>query len=156
MPGYKSHLLGASIFLGILLIMLAIVGYYLKPIVVLQAVFFVMLGALFPDIDTKSKGQKLFYAVLCLFIIGLLFSKKYYAGMALAILGFLPLFSNHRALFHKFWFAGLVVGGFVFGCSFYYPAYAHAAILNGFFFLLGVLSHLMLDFGVKGFLKKSI
>ena len=154
MPGYKGHMLGAFVFLGLSLMASAAAGFVFQPALVAQAAFFVFLGALFPDIDTKSKGQKLFYAVLCAFIIGLFVYKKYYAGLALALLGFLPLFSNHRALFHKFWFAGIVAGALMIGCAFYCPAYTNVGIRNGMFFLVGVLSHLILDFGLRGFLKK--
>jgi membrane-bound metal-dependent hydrolase YbcI (DUF457 family) len=151
---YKGHMIGALLFLIASLMMLAAAGYYIKPLFIMQAIFFVILGALFPDIDTKSKGQKLFYAVLFIVVIGLLVYKRYYAGLALALLGFCPLFVNHRALFHTFWFSGVVVIVLVLGCHFYCPAYTNAGIRNGLFFLVGVLSHLILDFGPRKFLTK--
>lgn len=154
MPDYKGHLVGAFAFLGLSLAALGCAGYYLKPIVVAQGLFFVFLGALFPDIDTKSKGQRLFYAVMFVAMMGLLIYQKYLAGLALAILGFFPLFVKHRALFHKFWFATMLVVAAVLGCALYWPAYTNAGIRNGLFFLVGILSHLVLDFGVRGLLKR--
>ena len=154
MPDYKGHLIGAFAFLGLSLLVLSAAGYYLKPALVIQAAFFVCLGALFPDIDTKSKGQKFFYAVLFVTMIGLLICKKYYIGLSLALFGFLPLFSNHRGLFHTFWFAAVVFITAIIGCALYCPVYTNIGIRNGLFFLIGVISHLMLDFGMRRCFKR--
>lgn len=154
MPGYKGHMLGACAAVVICVAALAWFGYRVSPLYFLQGLFFAWLGALFPDIDTKSKGQKMLYAVLFVLIVALLLYKKYVIASVLALMAFMPLFVNHRGIFHRFWFAALITAAAVAGCALQFPWCAAATVRNGLFFLLGFFSHIALDFGLLGLWRK--
>jgi hypothetical protein len=65
MANYKGHLIGGAVAYSIFLFVgrLHNMSFY----TVLEWLLFSLAGALFPDIDTKSKGQKLFYWFLLFF-----------------------------------------------------------------------------------------
>lgn len=154
MPGYKGHFFGALLFFVIILAGLLFFQCSASWKICAQGLFFTILGALFPDIDTKSQGQKLFYAVLCIVLISLICYKKYLLGITIALLGFIPLFSRHRGLFHSFWFAAVLVSVCISVIVLQFPLYTALAIHNGVFFLVGVYSHLVLDFGLRRALRR--
>ena len=62
MPNYKGHIVGGTV---TYLVVLQVIKHAQPNIhVVLQGLVFCLLGSLFPDIDVKSKGQKIFYLQL--------------------------------------------------------------------------------------------
>ncbi len=147
-------MVGAGAAVVATMMLLAWCGYRLESSVCAQGLFFAWLGALFPDVDTKSKGQKLVYAVVFVLTVTLLCYKKYLVAALVAIVSFVPLFTNHRGLFHRTWFAAAVAALGVVACSLQFPAGSASAVRNGLFFMVGFLSHLLLDFGFFGLLRR--
>ncbi len=107
---------------------------------------YTLIGALFPDIDTKSKIQRVIYII---FLVLLLLLAVHQADMPQQLQQvFLPAY--------RLW---CITGHFSFdiifnisGCSarlrahkFYYPAYTPTMVYNVIFFLAGVFSHLFAD-----------
>lgn len=146
---------GALIAFGLCVACLSYIGYHFEPALVAQGLFFAWLGALFPDIDTKSQGQKLLYAALFVVIMILFVFKKYMLSAVLALFAFFPLFTNHRGLTHSLLFITLLTFAATAGCVLQFPACSTAAVRNGIFFLVGAFSHLLLDFGPRGLLKRA-
>lgn len=113
MPGYRGHLIGGACAFALVLLCVT------KPYTILNAaewLCFTLLGSLFPDVDIKSKGQKLFYrgVVVC----ALIFIMQQW-WQALGVLGAMALFPqlcNHRGVFHEPWFL-LVVPFAAFVCK---------------------------------------
>jgi hypothetical protein len=67
MPGYKGHLTGGLLAGGLAIGAAVILGRLAyAPLHLAGLMGFCLLGALFPDVDTDSKGQNLFYTVLIL------------------------------------------------------------------------------------------
>ncbi len=144
MPGYKGHLIGGAIAFACLTIALSC---WQKPSFFLAIHYFVcaLLGSLFPDIDTKSRGQGIFYRIVLIVLAFLLYNGQHYLFMLLSLLAFAPLLVAHRGLFHRpfflisvpliifgiCFFSGLVVGPIAFGYT--------------IFFIIGSLSHIFLD-----------
>ena len=59
MSNYRGHLIGACIVYSVIIFVLS---FHTKSFITLtEWLLCTLLGSLFPDIDTKSKGQKLFY-----------------------------------------------------------------------------------------------
>ena len=151
MPGYKGHLIGGAVVgaLGIYLLQ------NMRPsaVTLIEWGICALLGALFPDIDIKSKGQKVFYRMLLMVFAFLLMSKRYQLFALISILSVVPMIVRHRGLFHKIWF----VIGFpllVFWCiSAYFPVYRVILLYDVSFFIAGALSHLWLDLGVRRMLR---
>ena len=59
MPGFRGHLIGGTV--TYLAILQCIKSMQPSIPVIISGFIFCIIGSLFPDIDIKSKGQKLFY-----------------------------------------------------------------------------------------------
>ena len=151
MPGYKKHLSVAFILYGAVLAFFA-----LRQLAISQAVewlLFILLGALFPDIDIKSKGQLLFYHIVLLLLLYFFLTGQWSALIGLSLLSCMPLVVNHRGIFHNFAFILLVVlASTSLGCYVWPHRYIFLCY-DACFFLLGVFSHLALDKGIWGVFK---
>ncbi len=147
MPGYKGHLAG-GLFFGIMGIVGAVlIGWLVfEPLMAAGLVGFCLLGALFPDVDTDSKGQNLYYSVFAMVDLGLILQKQYMWAAWLGFCAMLPAIGSHRGWTHTWW-AMLVVP---------LPILALPAFLSGiesvyqflpFYvaFSTGYFSHLLLD-----------
>ncbi len=93
MPGYKAHMCGG---VAAYVLIVCIAGLYaLYSSATLAEWFLSMLvGALFPDIDTKSKIQKIMYRIL---LVSLPLLMIY---VSLAVAGVLSVFVLFLLLFH--------------------------------------------------------
>jgi len=147
MPGYKVHLAaGAAVAAPMLYLLRFQASSFAITIVWFGCA---LAGSLFPDIDTTSKGQKWFYHILVLMLLGLLFLKRFVLFVIFTLMGMLPLVVNHRGLFHRFWFVVFVPLAVAFTFSWYSVLHFKDAVLAASFFIAGALSHLLLDFGPR-------
>lgn len=60
-----------------------------------------VLFGLWPDVDIKSKSQKIFYSVLFALNIALIFKQKYLESALLGLFAMLPIISKHRGWTHS-------------------------------------------------------
>lgn len=60
-----------------------------------------VLSGLWPDVDIKSKSQRLFYRVFLILNIGLIFKQMYTISAFLGIFAMLPLIGKHRGWTHS-------------------------------------------------------
>nr|WP_245168188.1 metal-dependent hydrolase [Desulfobaculum xiamenense] len=116
-----------------------------EPVMGVALMAVAILASLFPDVDTDSKGQRLFYAILVLADLTLMWFGKYRWAAILGFVAMLPAVGHHRGWTHTWW-AMLVVPlpivllpAWFFGTAavVLVPFYAAA--------VLGYLSHLILD-----------
>lgn len=109
MPGYKGHLLGGAIAAGVAGGGLHWLGGH-QPDPAAMAVLggLVLLGALFPDVDTDSKGQHVFYTILAVLDFALIAREAYRWAAILGFVAMLPAIGSHRGWTHTWW-AMLVV-----------------------------------------------
>jgi hypothetical protein len=147
MPGYKAHLVGGVTAYGFGLYLLQ--SLQPSPLTMVEWAGFALLGSLFPDIDTKSKGQKIFYKVLLAVFCGLLLTNRIPMLVILGFLALIPLLVNHRGLLHRAWFVIVVPVVVALLCSVYTQVSCRALLFDALFFSLGALSHLWLDLGVR-------
>jgi len=112
---------------------------------------FSLAGAMFPDIDIKSRSQKYLYVVLFIGILALIGKRKFYTVAFLSVLSMIPIFSNHRGLFHRLWF--VIALPFSIWCwlSYGFPYASTILFYDMIFFIAGAISHLYLDMGMKMF-----
>jgi hypothetical protein len=64
-----------------------------------------------------------------------------------------PLFVRHRGIFHRVWFIVLLCGVAACITPFLSPLHVHLVVWDMFFFALGALSHIWLDFGIKRMIR---
>lgn len=148
MPNYQGHLVGGALFSAPLLVATHYF-YPLHPVYFLSLMITGMLGALFPDVDTKSKGQRIYYYALTALVIMLALERKFDYILLLLPVILLPLIVRHRGLFHKLWFILAVMAGGTFYACASWPALKMVIILHSMFFTVGAFSHLYLDLGLK-------
>ena len=142
MPNYKGHLVGGAV-------VFAAVAYCVPGSHTLATLFewllFSLAGALFPDVDIKSKGQRLTYTLL-LMIAGLLvLHQQWYALGFLAVVVCIPLCVRHRGMFHNIWIMSLLTMTGVAFATFLAPAYKLLIMRDAAFFWVGIVSHLFCD-----------
>jgi len=147
MSSYKGHLVGGIAAYGFTLYG---VTQWIHPSVptMMEWLIFCLLGALFPDIDIKSKGQKIFYWGM---LMGLCYAVAigYYDAIALiGIFAIVPLCARHRGLFHRLWFITFLVAiiGWIASCL-WSPHCSSIIFYDCLFFVAGAISHLWLDLG---------
>lgn len=106
---------------------------------------FTLIGSLFPDVDTKSKGQQLTYALSFLLIIMLIAHNYVITAIGISLLCFIPLIGKHRGVFHDPLF---LLGGISCALIILLHNFPHAktrVLYDTLFFSIGVVSHIMLD-----------
>lgn len=147
MPGYRTHLGGGVASAVILYCVLPIPPVLLERII--ECFVCALAGSLFPDVDTKSKGQKYFYSVLAVVAVVLLYARHYRVVAFVSVASFVPLLVPHRGLLHRAWFvAGVplaLYGWYVLTTGTVSYRLWHDTV----FFIAGALSHLYLDLGFK-------
>lgn len=145
MPGYKMHLVGGTVAFWLLLY--ATKAADASVLTYAEWYCWALFGSLFPDIDTKSKGQKLFYSALVVVLVYLLIKRAMLLFPFLSLMGLLPLLTNHRGLFHRVWFVVLCPLMLIWYAKMYAATYVLSTTWAMLFFGVGALSHLLLDFG---------
>ncbi len=143
MPSYRVHLIGGLVtYLGILQLI-----KYSEPTIhtIIQGLIFCLLGALFPDIDVKSKGQKVFYTLLLFFLIYLVVVQNYCLFVSVSFLGVVPILVRHRGVFHHIWFLLTIALVATLGVKSMCGSYENIMMANCWFFFAGSVSHVLLD-----------
>ncbi len=113
------------------------------------------IGGLFPDIDTHSKGQKIFYIILAASIAWAIMTESYILLSMLSVCAIIPPLLKHRGITHTtpfIIFIPLLIPVLV-NTQEVIPA--RTAVRLYLFFVGGALTHLLLDYMPKGkWLKK--
>ena len=147
MSMYRGHLLGG---LAAYLIVIVAWGIYTS---VFQHYFPGLLatlaGSLFPDIDIRSKGQRLFLKILFLLVTLCLYLQASLPLLLLLFFSVLPIVFPHRGLFHDIIFVTLLAVTAAGSLLYVIPNKTEVVVASTFFFLVGVISHLVLDKGFK-------
>jgi len=152
MPGYKQHVAGGVVVWAVLLYMVRTFNPSVATIA--EWLCFALAGSLFPDIDIKSKGQKVFYWALLVIFVVLIALGKTPLLIVLSIMSLVPMLVNHRGLFHRVWFVvgfPMLVAG---GLCLVLPDCSRLIMFDALFFVVGALSHVWLDLGWKRMLRR--
>ena len=113
MAGYKGHLTGAvaffALYLGALALLFSVDAAYarftdlelvLYPLTLLGLC---LMFGLWPDVDTNSKGQNLFYALFFAVDVALIATRQFEEAAYLGLFCILPIIGKHRGWTHTFW-----------------------------------------------------
>ncbi|QGY41325.1 hypothetical protein GM415_14715 [Pseudodesulfovibrio cashew] len=147
MPGYQGHLLGGLFFAVMGLVGAVLLGWFVfDPLTAAGLIGFCLLGALFPDVDTDSKGQNLYYSVFAMVDLGLIIQKQYIWSAWLGLFAMLPAIGSHRGWTHTWW-AMLVVPLPILLVPAAMLGFPQANIFVPYYvaFATGYFSHLLLD-----------
>ena len=152
MPGYRQHLAGGAI---IFFVSLVIVLHWCVPTLLTLAEWGLcaLAGSLFPDIDTKSKGQRYFYWLLCVVLCTLLVLRRYKAFAFMSIVSLIPLMVHHRGICHRPGFIIIVPCAAALAIATCMPGCTWMLCYDALFFIIGALSHVWLDLGWRRMLR---
>ena len=145
---YKGHLAGGTVAFTLYILALVVFFSFKPDFKALIWFGLCMLGALWPDVDINSVGQKLFYGIFLILDGFFLLTERYKEAALLGFFALLPIVGKHRGWTHTIWSAFILplpllllplikpewhVGGL----AYYIP------------FVIGYLSHLILDGELK-------
>lgn len=115
------------------------------PVLMASLAGICLAGALFPDIDTDSKGQKLFY-ILLLALDGLLLWQRHMVEAAwLGLAAMVPPLLQHRGFTHTLWCLLLLTGALFLAPQWLGLCTQAQAIPFAAAFGAGYASHLLMD-----------
>ena len=146
MPGYKGHITGAILFSSLSLAGIIWLGVYKPDIHTVWGLLGISLaGALFPDVDTDSKGQNFFYGILVILDLGLLIKGEYKSAAVLGFCALLPAIGHHRGWTHTWWAMLLIPAPILILPMIFYQCPWQQLLPFYLAAVLGYLSHLVLD-----------
>jgi membrane-bound metal-dependent hydrolase YbcI (DUF457 family) len=146
MPQYKTHMVGATAVTAGALAGTFWLGIYRPGYETMAClVFFSVLGGLFPDVDTDSKGRRFFYGVALLVDVFLIIRQQYRYAAVLGCCALLPAIGSHRGWTHTWWAALLVPGVVLLGPTLLLGMPWHPFVPYYIATVLGYFSHLLLD-----------
>lgn len=143
MPGYKSHIAVSLLFCGFLYLFpfWASLSWVGKVGCIAIAVFF----GLWPDVDTKSKGQYLFLVCVLLADLYLIIRQDYKRAAYLGLLIIFPIMAPHRGWTHSLFAMFLIPGALYLAILHYSGGTAYDLLPYLLAALLGYASHLIVD-----------
>ena len=150
MSNYKGHLVGGAVSYGLLFFLVPTVPTTARAA---QWLVWCLAGALFPDVDIKSKGHNIFYLAMIPLLVFLIAQSRFQLAAVLAVTSLLPLVAQHRGLFHRLWFLLIIAGAIVLVVPTYTGISPNTLRLDVLFFLAGAISHLWLDLGFAKMLQ---
>lgn len=155
MAGYKGHIAGAALFgtgyLAALAYVFSVDAAY-QQFTMLERVGYpaallalALLFGLWPDVDTDSKGQEVFYSIFFatdLFLIG---TEQFRAAAYLGLVAVLLVLSRHRGWTHTWWAMWLVPSPLLILPYFHVPERPLIGLPFYGAAVVGYLSHLVVD-----------
>lgn len=154
MPGYKGHIVGAAaasaVYVGGLSAvrpdLIADTANILTEWQMVAGLFVIaMLFGLWPDIDTNSKGQDIFFGLAFVCDILLITSGHITAAAFLGLLAMTPIIGKHRGWTHGKIAMILVPAPILLVVYAYKPELLNVAVLIYGAAVTGYFSHLLLD-----------
>ncbi len=113
MANYRGHLAGASVFyavyLGVLALVYAVDAAYtqftLAELIAYPVVLFglCLMFGLWPDVDTNSVGQDIFYTLFFIVDAVLIGTRHFEEAAYLGLFAILPVLGKHRGWTHTWW-----------------------------------------------------
>ncbi|GAC1391281.1 MAG: metal-dependent hydrolase [Candidatus Saccharimonadales bacterium] len=106
---------------------------------------FAVLFGLFPDVDTNSMGQNIFYGVAFVADVMLIVTGRYEAGAYLGLIAMAPVLSKHRGWTHTLIAMVLIPLPILIVPYFHNHLIIYSSILLYISAVSGYFSHLLLD-----------
>lgn len=146
MPGYQAHLAAGAVAGGAGLFAAAYTGHLARdPQAMAPLLAVCLLASLFPDVDTDSKGKRIFYGLLLVLDGYLLYRGDYKMAAFLGLFAILPGISAHRGWTHTWWAALCFPLPFVALAHYFLGVSWESALPWYLASLVGYFSHLAID-----------
>jgi hypothetical protein len=153
--GYKGHVAGGLVFFGmyiaVVVLAFSVDRAYLRytelelvggPLVLMGLC---VMFALWPDVDTNSKGQDLFYSIFFVVDVALIAMREFQWAAYLGLFAILPILGKHRGWTHTYWAMLLVPSPLLILPAMMFPAAPLAGLPFYGAAVVGYFSHLVMD-----------
>ncbi len=150
MPGYRGHIgfsLGmGAIFYAVVLLFSFDVGNLIELPVAFGVIMSLVLFGLWPDVDTNSVGQDIFYPIFLATAILLLVLDRAFESALVGIFSMLPTVSKHRGWTHEWW-AAIVIPSFflIIVPSLMAREWDYSLAMYALFGSIGYFGHIIID-----------
>lgn len=154
MAGYKGHIAGAvalnTVYVAAISMGPSAVANFTNGLLsdwqLLAGLFITaILFGLWPDVDTNSAGQNLFFAIAFTVDVLLIVTGRFEAAAYLGLLAMTPIIGKHRGWTHSFWAMLLVPLPIVLVTYAYNPQKGGMGLVIYGAAATGYFSHLLLD-----------
>ena len=155
MANYKGHLSGAFVFFLIYMLGLVLLfstggtaGEFIfeNNTYALLAMFAIcIMFGLWPDVDTNSKGQDIFYSLFFVLDIALIYYQRFNEAAYLGLFCILPILGKHRGWTHTYWAMLIIPSPFLLLPYIYTPDTPYAGLPFYGAAVVGYFSHLFMD-----------
>lgn len=146
MPRYRAHItFGAFSYFVSIYLSFILLHFYPTFLQAIGCLGCVILGSIFPDIDTTSKMQRIFFIFSSFALLGSIIFRFWLLFFNLSFITVIVMLLKHRTLTHKIWFISTLFCVFIYIFSFL-GFLSINSFLGVFCFLLGAFSHILLDF----------
>jgi hypothetical protein len=147
MPGYRAHIMvGVSTCLGLLYAINTLTHPHTAFLQTVGCIAAAILGSIFPDIDTTSKMQRIFFIFSSMALLISIFFQAWFFFFNLSFITVVVTFLKHRTLTHSAWFIFALSIISILLSSIIFHETSTGAVLTALCFAVGALSHLVLDF----------
>ena len=155
MADYRGHLTGASVFfagyLAALFYIYSVDAVYtrftlLEMVAYPLALFgLCLMFGLWPDVDTNSVGQDIFYTIFFLVDVVLISTRHFEEAAYLGLFAILPVLGKHRGWTHTWWAMLLIPSPLLLLPYVFYPERPLAGLPFYGAAVVGYFSHLFMD-----------
>lgn len=155
MAGYKGHVAGGLVFFGLYFVALVSAfavdqAWRRFSEIEMIGVPLVLMGltvmfALWPDVDTNSIGQRLFYSIFFGVDVTLIALREFEWAAYLGLFAILPILSKHRGWTHTYWAMLLVPSPLLILPYLLFPERPLAGLPFYGAAVVGYFSHLFMD-----------
>jgi membrane-bound metal-dependent hydrolase YbcI (DUF457 family) len=104
-----------------------------------------LLFGLWPDVDTTSKGQQVFYSIFFVTDVFLIVTEQFQAAAYLGLVALLPVLSRHRGWTHTWWAMLLIPSPLLILPYLHVPGRPFVGLPFYGAAVIGYLSHLVVD-----------
>lgn len=155
MAGYKGHIASATIFgtgyLALLAYAFSVDAAY-QQFTLLERISFplmlltlALLFGLWPDVDTDSKGQTVFYSIFFVADVFLIATERFRAAAYFGLIAVLLVLSRHRGWTHTWWAMLLIPSPLLILPYLHMPERPLVGLPFYGAAVIGYLSHLVVD-----------
>ncbi len=155
MAGYKGHIAGATVFFaGYLMALLYVVSveavqarFHVLELVAYPLALFglCLMFGLWPDVDTNSKGQDLFYGLFFMVDVILIATRHFQEAAYLGLFAILPIIGKHRGWTHTWWAMVLIPSPLLVLPYVFFPSQPLSGLPFYGAAVTGYCSHLVVD-----------
>ncbi len=148
MPGYKAHVVAGSVSCLFLIYIILTLFHFCPTLMQFIGCFVCsILGSIFPDIDTTSKAQRLFFIFSSIVLLLSIVFQAWFVFLNFSFISIIVMLLKHRTITHNVYFIFSLSIMLFFFSLLVFHGLSTGGILSALGFAVGAFSHLLLDFG---------